>query len=586
MAREGSPSRRARIPPSVPAEPPLAEHNPEEAGPVLILAPTERDGLGLFRLLASERIDGRQVESLPALAETIGEATGLVLVTDELLFHADLGPLTGRLSQQPPWSDLPFIVLSQMGTLARRQMDEIRLADRLGNVLFIERPLNAVTLLSAVKTSLRARSWQRRLRGHMEAEAAAAERMAELLEERVRQRTAALEAAEAERRRIAAALAQAQKMEAVGQLTGGIAHDFNNMLTGVLGSLDLMQARLAKGRFSELERFLGLARAGAERAAALTQRLLAFSRRQVLMPQPVELQRLVAGMEGLIRSTIGPEIDIEMTAAAESWPVLCDPHQMESALLNLCINARDAMPGGGRLAIALANLPASGAPDGAPDGGGDDQVMLSVSDTGSGMAPEVMQRAFDPFFTTKPIGQGTGLGLSMIYGFVQQSGGQVTIESAPGQGTTLRLRFPRHRGAAIAAPEAGKPRAAVAGLGGTVLVVDDEPSLRLLAAEALREQGCTALEAADAAAALEILRGGTAIDLLVTDIGMPGGMNGRDLALAARELRGRLRVLFITGYPEAALEGVALSGPDTQLLTKPFTMEVLTGRIRHMMAQG
>ncbi|APT59137.1 hybrid sensor histidine kinase/response regulator [Roseomonas gilardii] len=574
------------MPPSVPAEPPLAEHNPEEAGPVLILAPTERDGLGLFRLLASERIDGRQVESLPALAETIGEATGLVLVTDELLFHADLGPLTGRLSQQPPWSDLPFIVLSQMGTLARRQMDEIRLADRLGNVLFIERPLNAVTLLSAVKTSLRARSWQRRLRGHMEAEAAAAERMAELLEERVRQRTAALEAAEAERRRIAAALAQAQKMEAVGQLTGGIAHDFNNMLTGVLGSLDLMQARLAKGRFSELERFLGLARAGAERAAALTQRLLAFSRRQVLMPQPVELQRLVAGMEGLIRSTIGPEIDIGVTTPAESWPVLCDPHQMENALLNLCINARDAMPGGGRLAIALANLPASGAPDGAPDGGGEDQVMLSVSDTGSGMAPEVMRRAFDPFFTTKPIGQGTGLGLSMIYGFVQQSGGQVTIESAPGQGTTLRLCFPRHRGAAIAAPEAGKPRAAIAGLGGTVLVVDDEPSLRLLAAEALREHGCTALEAADAAAALEILRGGTAIDLLVTDIGMPGGMNGRDLALAARELRGRLRVLFITGYPEAALEGVALSGPDTQLLTKPFTMEVLTGRIRHMMAQG
>ena len=559
----------------------MADRGPEDAGPVLILAPTERDGLGLFRLLASEGIDGRRIESLPALAEAIGEGTGLVLVTDDLLFHADLGPLTGHLSRQPPWSDLPFIVLSQMGTLARRQMDEIRLADRLGNVLFIERPLNAVTLLSAVKTSLRARSWQRRLRGHMEREAAAAERMAELLEARVRQRTAELEAAEAERHRIAAALAQAQKMEAVGQLTGGIAHDFNNMLTGVLGSLDLMQARLATGRFSELERFLGLARTGAERAAALTQRLLAFSRRQVLTPQPVELQRLVAGMEGLIRSTIGPEIDIEVTAPAESWLVLCDPHQMESALLNLCINARDAMPDGGRLAITLANLPGSGA----PDGDGEDQVMLSVRDTGSGMAPEVVQRAFDPFFTTKPIGRGTGLGLSMIYGFVQQSGGQVAIESAPGQGATLRLRFPRHRGGPVAPPEAGKPGAAAAGPGGTVLVVDDEPSLRLLAAEALREQGCRVLEAADAAAALEILRGETAIDLLVTDIGMPGGMNGRDLALAARELRGRLRVLFITGYPEAALEGVALSGPDMQLLTKPFTMEVLTARIRHMMAQ-
>ena len=566
--------------PPVLTEPPLADRSLRDAGPVLILAPTERDGLGLFRLLASERIEGQRVESVSALAESVGVATGLVLVTDELLFHADLGPLTAHLSRQPPWSDLPFIVLSQMGTQARRQMDEIRLAERLGNVLFIERPLNAVTLLSAVKTSLRARSWQRRLRGHMEEEAADAERMAELLEARVRERTAALEAAEAERRRIAAALAQSQKMEAVGQLTGGIAHDFNNMLTGVLGSLDLMQARLAKGRFSELERFLGLARTGAERAAGLTQRLLAFSRRQVLTPQPVELQRLVAGMEGLIRSTIGPEIDIEVDAPAGSWPVLCDPHQMESALLNLCINARDAMPGGGRLAIALANLPGSGA----PGGGAEDRVTLSVRDTGSGMAPEVMQRAFDPFFTTKPIGQGTGLGLSMIYGFVQQSGGRITIESAPGQGTTLRLCFPRHRGAAIAAPEAGKPEAAATGPGGTVLVVDDEPSLRLLAAEVLRERGCTVLEAGDAASALEILRGGRTIDLLVTDIGMPGGMNGRDLALAARELHDTLRVLFITGYPEAALEGVALSGPDMQLLTKPFTMEALAERIRHMMA--
>ncbi|UPG71057.1 ATP-binding protein [Roseomonas gilardii subsp. gilardii] len=556
----------------------MPDRSPGDAGIVLILAPNERDGLGLSRLLDSEGIGNQRVESLPALAGAIGEATGLVLVTDELLFHADLGPLTERLSRQPPWSDLPFIVLSQMGTLARRQLDEIRLADRLGNVLFIERPLNAITLVSAVKTSLRARSWQRRLRGHMEAEAAEAERMAELLEERVRQRTAALEAAEAERRRIAAALAQSQKMEAVGQLTGGIAHDFNNMLTGVLGSLDLMQARLAKGRFSELERFLGLARTGAERAAALTQRLLAFSRRQVLTPQPVELQRLVAGMEELIRSTIGPEITIEVTAPAESWPVLCDPHQMESALLNLCINARDAMPGGGRLGIAVDNLPGS-------DEAGGDQVMLSVRDTGSGMTPEVMRRAFDPFFTTKPIGQGTGLGLSMIYGFVQQSGGHVTIDSAPGQGTTLRLLFPRHRGDIPAAAEAGRPGATDAGPGGTVLVVDDEPSLRLLAAEVLRERGYGVLDAADAASALEILRSGVAIDLLVTDIGMPGGMNGRDLALAARELRGRLRVLFITGYPEAALEGVALSDMDTQLLTKPFTMELLAERIRHMMAK-
>ncbi len=384
-------------------------------------------------------------------------------------------------------------------------------------------------------------------------------------------------------RELEEALRQSQKMEAVGQLTGGLAHDFNNLLTGVTGSLELLQTRIAQGRIKDVDRYINAAQGAAKRAAALTHRLLAFSRRQTLDPKPTDVNRLVGGMEELIRRTVGPAIEIEVVGAAGVWPTLVDPPQLENALLNLCINARDAMPDGGRLTIETANRwldqRAALARELAPG----QYVSLCVSDTGTGMSREVIGKAFDPFFTTKPIGMGTGLGLSMIYGFTQQSGGQVRIYSEVGQGTMVCLYLPRHLGDADAvelAPSlAAAPRARE---GQTVLVVDDEPTVRMLVTEVLEDLGYTAIEAADGAAGLKVLRSDARIDLLVTDVGLPGGMNGRQMADAARVARPGLTVLFITGYAENAVLSHGHLEPGMHVLTKPFAMEALASRIKDL----
>ncbi len=380
------------------------------------------------------------------------------------------------------------------------------------------------------------------------------------------------------------ALRQSQKMEAVGQLTGGLAHDFNNLLTGITGSLELMGTRIAQGRAAEVGRYIDAAQGAARRAAALTHRLLAFSRRQTLDPKPTDVNRLVAGMDELIRRTIGPQVAMAApVAAAGLWPTLIDASQLENALLNLAINARDAMPDGGRLAIETANRVLDARVAAERDVPAGQYVSLCVSDTGAGMSEEVRARAFDPFFTTKPIGSGTGLGLSMIYGFVRQSGGQVQIRSGVGQGTTVCLYLPRYLGSVGGAerpPELAPASRAVCGE--TVLVVDDEPVIRMLAAEILNELGYTALEAADGAAALRVLRSAVRIDLLVTDVGLPGGMNGRQVADAARVGRPGLKVLFITGYAETAVLGHGHLDPGMHVLTKPFAMEALAGRIKKL----
>ncbi|MCJ2020385.1 ATP-binding protein [Methylobacterium sp. E-065] len=379
------------------------------------------------------------------------------------------------------------------------------------------------------------------------------------------------------------ALRQAQKMEAVGQLTGGLAHDFNNLLAGISGSLELIQTRLAQGRMMDVDRYINAAQGAARRAAALTHRLLAFSRRQTLDPKPTDVNRLVAGLEELIRRTVGPAIAVEVIGAPALWPALVDPPQLENALLNLCINARDAMPEGGRITIETANawLDADAARHhDMPPG---PYLSLCVSDTGTGMAPEIIERVFEPFFTTKPLGQGTGLGLSMIYGFAQQSGGQVRIQSEVGRGTKVCLHLPRHGGAVPeedprAAPGA-PPRAAP---GETVLVVDDEPTVRMLVTEVLEDLGYTAIEAADGVAGLKVLQSDVRIDLLVTDVGLPGGMNGRQMAEAGRATRPGLKVLFITGYADATVLGHGQLSPGMQVIAKPFVIEVLGSRIREM----
>jgi len=347
------------------------------------------------------------------------------------------------------------------------------------------------------------------------------------------------------------ALLQSQKMEAVGQLTGGIAHDFNNLLTGIVGSLDVLQTRLNQGRTDDVARYINAAMTSANRAAALTHRLLAFARRQPLIPKTVDVNHLVMSLEDLLRRTIGETIDLKIAASNDLWHTLCDPNQLESALLNLAINARDAMPDGGRLTVSTANASFESVTADTPALSPGDYICIDVTDTGTGMSAEVAARAFDPFFTTKPIGQGTGLGLSMIYGFARQSNGHATIESKLGQGTSVRLYLPRHR--AAAAGRAPVTRIAEhAATGETVLVVEDEAVVRGVIFEMLTEQGYRTLQAVDGPSGLNILRSGQRVDLLVTDVGLPG-MNGRQLADQARETRPGLKVLFITGYAENAV---------------------------------
>jgi PAS domain S-box-containing protein len=397
------------------------------------------------------------------------------------------------------------------------------------------------------------------------------------LEQQVRERTAELLAAEA-------TLRQSQKMEAVGQLTGGLAHDFNNLLTGITGSLEMLDMRLAQGRMTELERYLQIAQGAAKRAASLTHRLLAFSRRQTLDPKPTHINHLVDGMDDLIRRTVGPSVRVVVTGAADVWTVLVDPNQLENALLNLCINARDAMPDGGTLTIETSNRMLEECEAKAMDLRAGPYVWLGVSDTGSGMSADIIARAFDPFFTTKPLGEGTGLGLSMVYGFARQSDGQARITSQPGEGTQVCLYLPRYVGDESAIDAAEGAHAAQRGDGQTVLVVDDETSIRVLINEVLQELDYHVLEAENGLSGLQILQSRRRVDLLVTDVGLPGGMNGRQLADAALVTRPHLKILFITGYAENAVLGAGQLKHGMHILTKPFSLETLGRRISDILA--
>ncbi len=388
-----------------------------------------------------------------------------------------------------------------------------------------------------------------------------------------------------EQRAVENALRQSQKMEAVGQLTGGIAHDFNNLLQGITGSLNLVQKRIAQGKPQEIERFIDGAMSSAKRAAALTHRLLAFSRRQPLDPKPVDANPLVASMEDLLHRTLGERIHLQMVLAGNLLRTRCDPNQLESAILNLAINSRDAMPDGGTLTIETANVmldAAASAQQGIQPGR---YVCISVSDTGAGMSADTIAKAFEPFFTTKPMGQGTGLGLSMIYGFARQSDGYAKIYSELGRGTSVKLHLPAYRGAdepEVPLPELSPEHAA--GAGETVLVVEDEALVRALIIEVLGDLGYAVIEAADGPAGLERLQSGERIDLLITDIGLPG-LNGRQIAEAGRLLRPALKVLFMTGYAENAAMAAGFLEPGMAMITKPFAMEGLATKVREVIGE-
>ncbi|MEB0045152.1 MULTISPECIES: response regulator [unclassified Pseudomonas] len=545
----------------------------------IILAPLGRDSQIALMMLKEAGYDGVITRDLCALCSELERGAGVLLISSEALLGADIEPLFGLIEQQPTWSDLPIILMTYHG--GPEQNPASRFSPQLGNVTFLERPFHPVTLISLVTTAVRGRRRQYEARDRLIDLSNSELRLQntlETLEQQVEERTAQL-------RHNEDALRQAQKMEAVGQLTGGIAHDFNNMLTGIIGSLELLRRRLARGRTEDLDSLIDLGVTSANRAAGLTHRLLAFSRRQSLDSKPVEMNTLVISMGELLQRSINESIYLDMQLSDQLWVAEADPNQLESALLNLVLNARDAMPDGGKLLVRTFNQhldPGYTEAHGNLQSG--DYVVLSVTDTGCGMPQSTISRAFDPFFTTKPIGQGTGLGLSMIYGFSKQSRGHVAIQSEVDNGTTVNLYLPRYSGSLAQDAVAGIQHAPYAKNGETVLIVEDDPAVRVLVCTVLSELGYAFVEASDADSAVPILGSAQRIDLLISDVGLPG-MNGRQLAEIGRQYRPDLKVLFITGYAEhAAVRGGFLDS-GMQMITKPFTFDLLTVKVREMIKQ-
>ncbi|KQZ81618.1 MULTISPECIES: ATP-binding protein [unclassified Pseudomonas] len=544
----------------------------------IILAPLGRDSQIAMMLLKEAGFDGIISQDLPQLCSELEQGAGLLLISSEALLRSDLGPLLTLIDQQPAWSDLPIVLLTHHG--GPEQNPASRFGPQLGNVTFLERPFHPETLISLVTTALRGRRRQYEARDRLVDLSQSELRLQntlETLEQQVEERTAQL-------RHNEEALRQSQKMEAVGQLTGGIAHDFNNMLTGIIGSLELLRRRLARGRIEDLDSLIDLGVTSANRAAGLTHRLLAFSRRQSLDSKPVEMNTLVVSMGELLQRSINESIRLDMQLSEQLWVAEADPNQLESALLNLVINARDAMPNGGRLVVTTSNqhleksftdLHSNLEPG--------DYVTLSVTDNGCGMPQSTINRAFDPFFTTKPIGQGTGLGLSMIYGFSKQSRGHVAIQSEVGEGTTVSIYLPRYGGDLPQDPPVDSHHPLFAQNGETVLIVEDDPAVRVLVSTVLSDLGYAFVEACDADSALPIFESAQRIDLLISDVGLPG-MNGRQLAEIGRQFRPGLKVLFITGYAEHAAVRGGFLDPGMQMITKPFTFDLLTAKVREMIS--
>lgn len=542
----------------------------------IILAPLGRDSSLALMMLNEAGYSGIIASDLGTLCEALEHGSGLLIIAAEALRGVDLDPLLEHLHQQPAWSDLPIVLMTHHG--GSEQNGSSQFSGLLGNVTFLERPFHPVTLISLVSTALRGRRRQYEARDRLidlsESELRL-QRTLETLEQQVEERTAQL-------RHNEDALRQSQKMEAVGQLTGGIAHDFNNMLTGIIGSLELLRRRVSRGKLDDLDSLIDLGVTSANRAAGLTHRLLAFSRRQSLDSKPVEINQLVTSMGELLQRSINESIALDMRLTGQLWTAEADPNQLESALLNLVINARDAMPNGGSLTVETTNRHLDSvftAAYGTLKPG--DYVELSVSDTGCGIPESVMGRVFDPFFTTKPIGQGTGLGLSMIYGFARQSHGHVTIHSEVGKGTTVSLFLPRFIGEIVADVTADAALLPFANAGETVLIVEDDPAVRVLVSAVLKELGYGFVEAGDADTAMPIIESDQRIDLLISDVGLPG-MNGRQLAEIGRQIRPDLKVLFITGYAEHAAVRGGFLDPGMQLITKPFTFDLLTAKVREM----
>lgn len=548
---------------------------------ILLLALKGRDSAVIEQLLARAGHQCLICDSPAALAREGRQGAAIAVVTEESLLDADTTALDAWLGEQPSWSDFPFVLLATKRA-GRRPRDALRTLEQLGNVVVLERPVHSETLASAVNSAMRGRSRQYDARRRLEELQAAEGRLTSLngsLETRIAERTEALSSANnqlmqeiAERERAQAALAQSQKMEAVGQLTGGIAHDFNNLLTVIFGNLELIRRRTDDEKTGRLADF---AQQAADRAAKLTHQLLAFSRTQNLTLKAVDLNGLVTGMHDLLGRSIGPMVRIEMALdTAEPW-ALADANQLELAILNLSINARDAMADGGVLTISTGRQAAQGV-DLAPG----DYAVISVRDTGSGIPPGLMAKVFDPFFTTKPIGKGTGLGLSQVYGIAQQSGGTVRLASVEGGGTTVEIWLPAAEAVTAAPEHLFSVEADAEGPHQRILVVDDDAAVRRFIVECLQSLGYSVEEAADGEAGLRVLQESPP-DLMIVDYAMPG-MTGVDVVLRARAVAPDVPVILATGY--ADMEAVDRVMPTERVLRKPFRIAELGVAVRQALA--
>ena len=539
----------------------------------LILTPTGRDSQVASELLAEADLAARTVPDLPALLTELSRGAGLAVIADEALRTADIAPLARWLETQPAWSDIPLLILTRQGAGPEKNPAAARLAEALGNVAFVERPFHPTTFVSVVRTAMRNRRRQYQARSLLEdlaRERSALSELTRTLEQRVQERTSELMREAAQRSQIEEQLRQAQKMESLGQLTGGVAHDFNNLLMAVMGNLELLRKRVPDD--PRLHRLIDSALQGAKRGATLTQRLLAFARQQDLRPVSIDLISLIHDMTDLLERSLGPQVQLHLTYPDDVPPALVDPNQFELALLNLAINARDAMPEGGAIHIEVEPKdrpePLTLKPG--------KYLRVRVADTGTGMDAKTLARATEPFFSTKPVGRGAGLGLSMVHGLMVQLGGVVDIDSKPGRGTNVDLWIP----VAVTAPEVEQENVdtTVPERGSTVLLVDDDPLIATSAVDMLEDIGHTVIEANSGQDALEILRSDRSIDILVTDHSMPG-MTGMELARATREIRPDIPILLVTGFADLA-EDTSLTLPR---LGKPYSQEQLRTELARLL---
>lgn len=558
----------------------LPKLDQEKEHRVLVLAPIGRDAQAAGQHLRDSKLHSVVCQDLDDLLSNLREGAAVALVTEEAFFPSGTRALERWVAVQPPWSDFPFIVLTSRATSAAAQAYRMRLLESLGNVSLLERPLNAVTLISAVRAALRARGRQYEVRDHL----LNRETFAAQLEDQVRERTGELEQANellrqqiVERRQVEAALQQAQKMEVIGQMTGGIAHDFNNLLTAVLGNLELATRR---SKDVNIRRYLDGATQAAHRGAKITSQLLAFSRTQRLKTEPIDLNAIVTAMGDLLFRTIGGTVRIETILERQLWQATADPTQIESVILNLAVNARDAMPKGGRLTITTANVP-MGDKNRPVELVAGDYVSVSVRDTGTGMTEEVLRKAFEPFFTTKPVGSGTGLGLSQVYGIAKQTGGTVSIDTKVGRGTAVTVYLPRTTAVPETRPSEDSRTALLRKHDATILVVDDDRDVRQLAVSCLESLGYQVLAADGGPAAVELAGSTANIDMVLIDIAMPE-ITGVEAMDAILKKRPGVPFLYMTGY----VGPTKLDPSEHRILKKPFTIEELAAKVEETLFPG